>query len=93
MTPFWFTAFEQREKILNLIEAASGGRMTPSYFRIGGLMMDLPAGFERRVKQFLDEFPGRARIPSTRSSPATRSGRAARRASAIISTKTRSIGV
>ena len=31
--------------------------MTPSYFRIGGLMMDLPAGFERRVKQFLDDFP------------------------------------
>jgi NADH-quinone oxidoreductase subunit D len=56
MTPFWFT-FKEREKILNLIEAASGGRMTPSYFRIGGLMMDLPAGFENRVKQFLDNFP------------------------------------
>jgi len=53
----FFYAFRQREKILNLIEAASGGRMTPSYFRIGGLMMDLPAGFEHRVKQFLDEFP------------------------------------
>jgi NADH-quinone oxidoreductase subunit D len=56
MTPFWFT-FKEREKILNLIEAASGGRMTPSYFRIGGLMMDLPAGFESRVRQFLDGFP------------------------------------
>ncbi|MDM7923466.1 MAG: NADH dehydrogenase (quinone) subunit D [Pyrinomonadaceae bacterium] len=56
MTPFWFT-FKEREKILNLIESASGGRMTPSYFRIGGLMMDLPAGFENRVRQFLDNFP------------------------------------
>jgi len=56
MTPFWFT-FKEREKILNLIEAASGGRMTPSYFRIGGLMMDLPAGFDKRVRQFLDGFP------------------------------------
>ncbi len=56
MTPFWF-CFKQREKILNLIEAASGGRMTPSYFRIGGLMMDLPAGFENRCKQFLEDFP------------------------------------
>jgi len=56
MTPFWFT-FKEREKILNLIEAASGGRMTPSYFRIGGLMMDLPAGFDNRVKQFLADFP------------------------------------
>ncbi len=56
MTPFWFT-FKEREKILNIIENASGGRMTPSYFRIGGLMMDLPAGFENRVRQFLDNFP------------------------------------
>jgi len=56
MTPFWFT-FKEREKILNIIESASGGRMTPSYFRIGGLMMDLPAGFENRVTQFLENFP------------------------------------
>jgi len=56
MSPFFY-CFRQREKILNLIEAASGGRMTPSYFRIGGLMMDLPAGFERRTKQFLEDFP------------------------------------
>jgi NADH-quinone oxidoreductase subunit D len=53
----FFYCFRQREKILNLIEAASGGRMTPSYFRIGGLMMDLPAGFDRRCKQFLEDFP------------------------------------
>ncbi|CAN5463311.1 NADH dehydrogenase (quinone) subunit D [soil metagenome] len=53
----FFYCFRQREKILNLIEACSGGRMTPSYFRIGGLMMDLPAGFDRRVKQFLEDFP------------------------------------
>ncbi|HEX8180485.1 MAG TPA: NADH dehydrogenase (quinone) subunit D [Pyrinomonadaceae bacterium] len=55
MTVFFY-CFRQREKILNLIEAASGERMTPSYFRIGGLMMDLPAGFERRCHQFLDDF-------------------------------------
>jgi NADH-quinone oxidoreductase subunit D len=53
----FFYAFRQREKILNLIEAASGERMTPSYFRIGGLMMDLPAGFERRMEQFVKGFP------------------------------------
>src|SRR2546421_727030 len=55
MTVFFY-CFREREKILNLIEAASGGRLTPSYFRIGGLMMDLPSGFERRVKQFQDDF-------------------------------------
>src|SRR6185436_5892457 len=30
---------------------------TPSYFRAGGLMMDIPAGFERRVQQFQNELP------------------------------------
>src|SRR3954470_23578456 len=56
MTVFFY-AFREREKILNMIESASGGRMTPSYFRIGGLMMNEPAGFERRVEQFLNDFP------------------------------------
>ena len=56
MTVFFY-CFREREKILNMIEAASGGRLTPSYFRIGGLMMDLPSGFERRVNQFLAAFP------------------------------------
>ncbi len=53
----FFYCFREREKILNLIESASGGRMTPSYFRIGGLMMDLPAGFEFKCNQFLKDFP------------------------------------
>src|SRR5436305_10410866 len=56
MTVFFY-CFREREKILNLIEAASGGRLTPSYFRVGGLMMDLPAGFERRCRQFVEKFP------------------------------------
>src|SRR3989442_2168590 len=55
MTVFFY-CFREREKIMNLIEAASGGRLTPSYFRIGGLMMDLPAGFERRLQQFPGDF-------------------------------------
>lgn len=53
----FFYCFREREKILNLIESASGGRMTPSYFRIGGLMMDLPAGFEFKCGQFIRDFP------------------------------------
>jgi NADH-quinone oxidoreductase subunit D len=53
----FFYAFAAREKILQLFEAASGGRLTPSYFRIGGLMADLPEGFTTRVRQFCQEFP------------------------------------
>src|SRR5260370_40845169 len=55
MTVFFY-CFREREKIMHLIEAASGGRLTPSFVRIGGMMMDLPAGFERRVKKFQDGF-------------------------------------
>ena len=81
MTPFWF-CFKEREKILNLIEAASGGRMTPSYFRIGGLMMDLPAGFEKPSETISGRIFRTLSIPSTLSSRETRSGRAGRWASA-----------
>src|SRR3712207_7718402 len=56
MTVFFY-CFRQREKILNLIEAAAGEQMMPSYFRIGGLMMDQPAGLERRGRQFAEDFP------------------------------------
>jgi NADH-quinone oxidoreductase subunit D len=44
LTPVFF-AFRDREHILNLIEAASGGRFHPNYNRIGGLKDDLPAGW------------------------------------------------
>jgi NADH-quinone oxidoreductase subunit D len=53
----FFYAFAEREKILQLFEAVSGGRLTPSYFRIGGLMADLPDGFTTRVREFCQEFP------------------------------------
>ena len=49
--------FWEREKILNLFEAASGQRMTPSYFRIGGLMADLPEGWVEEARAFIGQFP------------------------------------
>lgn len=55
----YFYAFDMREGILDLFEEASGARMNPSYFRIGGLARDLPAGFDRLVAAYLREFPNR----------------------------------
>jgi NADH-quinone oxidoreductase subunit D len=52
----FFYAFDEREKILNMNEDICGGRMLPSYFRVGGMLQDMPAGFERKVLKFLDEF-------------------------------------
>src|SRR5438132_736000 len=44
---------------MNLFEEVSGGRLTPSYIRVGGVMMDTPLGYEERVSQFLRIFPSR----------------------------------
>jgi NADH-quinone oxidoreductase subunit C/D len=54
-------AFQDRESIYDIIEMVSGARMTPSYFTVGGLRWDVPAGFVARVRAFLDEFKGRLR--------------------------------
>jgi NADH-quinone oxidoreductase subunit D len=51
--------FRERERILDLYEMVSGARMMSSYFRVGGLMADLPDGFDRAVDQILREFPHR----------------------------------
>jgi NADH-quinone oxidoreductase subunit D len=51
--------FREREKIIDLYEAVSGQRMMSSYIRPGGLMKDLPPGFEEQVRAFLADFPAR----------------------------------
>jgi NADH-quinone oxidoreductase subunit D len=55
-TPFLY-AFQQREKIYRLHESLTGARITTSATRIGGMMADLPAGWEDGVSEFLDHFP------------------------------------
>jgi NADH-quinone oxidoreductase subunit D len=54
-----FYCFRERESILRIIEEVSGGRLTPTYFRFGGLAKDIPEGFTERVEGFLDDFPRR----------------------------------
>jgi NADH-quinone oxidoreductase subunit D len=51
--------FREREKILDLYELVGGQRMMASYFRVGGLAADVPAGFEDRVREFLQDFPSK----------------------------------
>ncbi len=52
-------AFREREKLMDIFELCSGQRMMTSYFRIGGLAQDIPDGFEAKVREVLDTFPGR----------------------------------
>ncbi len=54
-TPFTWT-FRDREKILNLFEAACGARLTCSYITVGGVTADLPPGWLSQCEQFLTEF-------------------------------------
>lgn len=54
MTVFLYT-FEEREKIYNLSEQLTGARFTTSYTRVGGQVRDMPDGFDREVRKFLDE--------------------------------------
>jgi NADH-quinone oxidoreductase subunit D len=51
--------FREREDILRVFEMFSGQRMMTSYFRIGGLALPAPRGWQHRVKAFVDIFPSR----------------------------------
>ena len=49
--------FEEREKLMEFHEAASGARLHANYFRPGGVSKDLPAGLEERIADWAETFP------------------------------------
>jgi NADH-quinone oxidoreductase subunit D len=58
MTPIFY-ALREREEIMNLFEMLCGGRLTQTYFRIGGVAADLPDGFMEKCAAFTSHFPDR----------------------------------
>jgi NADH-quinone oxidoreductase subunit D len=55
---FWY-GFRERETILDLFEMSSGQRMHTRYFQVGGVIEDIPPGFEARVREFCKLMPER----------------------------------
>ncbi|WP_152207856.1 NADH-quinone oxidoreductase subunit C/D [Marinobacter changyiensis] len=58
MSPVFFT-FSDRQRGYEVIEGITGFRMHPAWYRIGGVMQDLPQGWEKLMQGFLDWMPAR----------------------------------
>ena len=58
MSPIFY-ALRERETVLDIIETITGGRLHPSWLRIGGLAADLPEGWKDMVDAFVRIFPAR----------------------------------
>ena len=55
---FWY-GWRDRDRVLDLFEMSSGQRMHTRYIQVGGVMDDIPVGFEKRVRSFCSDFPTR----------------------------------
>lgn len=56
MTPLLWL-FEEREKILEFYERASGARFHAAYIRPGGVAVDVPEGLIEDIAEFIEQFP------------------------------------
>ena len=56
ITPFLW-GFEERERLMEFYERASGARLHANYFRPGGVHMDLPPRLTDDIASFCETFP------------------------------------
>jgi NADH-quinone oxidoreductase subunit D len=58
VTMMWW-ALRERDYVLDLFEMSSGQRLHTRYFQVGGVIEDVPPGWERKVREFLALLPER----------------------------------
>jgi len=58
VTMFFF-AFNEREKLYDLLDAYTGHRMNNTYIRIGGVYADVEESLQKTIRTFVDEFPAK----------------------------------
>ena len=56
---FLWWGLRDREGTLDLFEMSGGQRMHPRYFQVGGVMEDIPPGWEEKCRQWIKQMPSR----------------------------------
>jgi NADH-quinone oxidoreductase subunit D len=59
-TSIFLYCLRERELILDLFEMSSGQRMHTRYFQVGGVIEDIPSGFAKKLREFIEVMPKRA---------------------------------
>lgn len=55
LTNFWYL-YNYREKVYDLFEELTGARMMVNYPRVGGVSMDMPDGWEDKLRQVMTDL-------------------------------------
>jgi NADH-quinone oxidoreductase subunit D len=55
---FWY-GWRDRDRVLDLFEMSSGQRMHTRYIQVGGVIEDIPAGWEKKVREYIGDIPSR----------------------------------